>query len=485
MKNLRFYILIFILFFVFFLSSGSYDVYAASYGSAEINVPNIDKLYNYDDFYFSNFSQVKDGTLKEAITDVSFETFSLDNEDFEYIGDNPLFGLKIPGTTKISSEVGKTVTFPANEYTETTGLLNKIQIYFNKDYAQLKKDKSYQIAIKFNKSASLNFKKLKINKDMFNITVTDTENFLPVDVTDIVSDFSAEWKIVPDNEDSSKNSNNAYLIINFRFNEEDWTKNFNNFSLNNIDIQFNNYWGSDYVTSTNTILANTDYKKEYDFKISKFYFLENGKISISGFSEGSSGGGHSTGGGRHDNLDHVSEDDLSKFNELEICEPLDIGCHVRNILSNIKNFFVRLGNGFINVINTIVDMTSYLLNELKKLFVPSDNFFEDFVNHFNNTLSNKLGFLFYPFDLFSNLLNRYLNLSTNPVINIPDIKEPFNDVVLIKATSFNIQDTFNTGKFKELYDIYMAFVSCIIIFMFANFSIKKFNSFVKDRGGND
>lgn len=155
-------------------------------------------------------------------------------------------------------------------------------------------------------------------------------------------------------------------------------------------------------------------------------------------------------------------------------------------LDDIKDQNIEAEKTRKNIFQQILDLPGKILNviidALKSLFIPKDGFFEDFINDFKDNFLGKLGFLAYPFELIADILGRYLNISTNPVINIPQINEPFTGGMLIAATSFNIKEIFETGEIGTFYNIYLSFVSVIIIFMFLNYSIKKFNEFVKDKG---
>lgn len=467
MKNLKFYFYVIASFIIFCCSI---RVNAAELGHVNFHVPNVDKIYNYENFYYSNFSEVPDGNVADLSSDIVFEKVGISNDC-----EDEFCSLKADSHKQLSSKLNSTFNFPPVNYDNEVDLINKITVYFNKDYSKLSKDKSYQLALKFIKSKSLNYNEHIINLDDLDITITDTDNFVPVSANDFISEFSAEWNILPDSENSNENGNIAFLIINFKFNSDDWLQNFNNFSLNNISIDVSN-WSGSYLVSRDGFISNSD-KKNYDFKISKVYFLEDGHISINKSSSNSSGGG------RHDNLDNISEDELIKISDGEICETFDIPCHIRNLKSLIKNLFVRIGNGFITIIDFFDSIFEKIINILKSLFIPSDDFTSNFIDNFNKSFITKLGFLSYPFELICSLLNRYLNISTNPVINIPDIKEPFTGHVLISSRTFNFLDFFNYPEFKFLYDLYMSFVSLIIIFSFFNFSIKKFTEIVKNRSG--
>lgn len=185
-------------------------------------------------------------------------------------------------------------------------------------------------------------------------------------------------------------------------------------------------------------------------------------------------------------FDTYNPDD-SILDGLESCNQDNIldrfSCIFGNFQTVFNNIFSRIGNAIQTLNQNIINFFTNLTESLKELFVPeNDDFLKDFLNDFIELFSTKLGFLTYPFEVFADILDKFFHIETSPIIKIPDIKEPFNDFVIIKAQEFNIQEIFNTGSFKTLYDIYMAFVGCYFIILFLNYCIKKYNEFVKARG---
>lgn len=141
-----------------------------------------------------------------------------------------------------------------------------------------------------------------------------------------------------------------------------------------------------------------------------------------------------------------------------------------------------------DVLSTLVNLPSKLISGffdmLKALFIPSEDFFEDFINDFKQIFLKKLGFLAYPFELIGDIFDRYMNVQSNPVINIPQINEPFTGGKLISATSVNLKEIFEHGAIGTMYSIYRSCVSVLIIVMFLNFSMKKYDEFVKNKGSD-
>lgn len=122
------------------------------------------------------------------------------------------------------------------------------------------------------------------------------------------------------------------------------------------------------------------------------------------------------------------------------------------------------------------------LASIKKVFIPSDEYFTAWFSEMHTFFSKKLGVLFYPFDFLSNLLNRYINLSNGSgVIDIPEIKFPLSDVVFLKATTFNLSTVSNNSNFAYIYNLYLDIVDVILIIALIVLSYRKFSDIVKDR----
>lgn len=101
-------------------------------------------------------------------------------------------------------------------------------------------------------------------------------------------------------------------------------------------------------------------------------------------------------------------------------------------------------------------------------------FFSDYFNDLFDWFCDRLGFLSYPLELIIDILNKILNINfTEPIINIPEIKEPFTQQTLISATSFNFNSLLENETLKNIHDIYFILVDAIIVFGFVNLLKKK------------
>lgn len=110
-----------------------------------------------------------------------------------------------------------------------------------------------------------------------------------------------------------------------------------------------------------------------------------------------------------------------------------------------------------------------LIDGLKSLFIPSNDFFSNWWNDFKSFMDAKLGFLAKPIDIFITFISSYLNLSEdNIIINIPDITVPnFEDNILIHAQTFNWKELLQSkASFNNLWQLYLDFVDVFLIFNF-------------------
>ena len=112
---------------------------------------------------------------------------------------------------------------------------------------------------------------------------------------------------------------------------------------------------------------------------------------------------------------------------------------------------------------------------LKGLFIPSDDFLSNYFNDLFEWFCERLGFLSYPVELFVDILNKILNIDfAEPVINIPDIHEPFTGEKIISSTSFSFNSLLTNDTLKTVHDIYLILVDAVIIFALVNLSKNKF-----------
>ena len=139
---------------------------------------------------------------------------------------------------------------------------------------------------------------------------------------------------------------------------------------------------------------------------------------------------------------------------------------IKDIVSFInpfsENFFVY----------KLIDL---LVDALKSLFIPSDGFFDTYFTELKDWFSERLGFLFYPFELLIDILNKILNVNfSEPIFNIPDISEPFTNKKFINATTFNFNDLLSNSILNTVHNIYFICVDAFIVFELVNLFRRKY-----------
>lgn len=161
----------------------------------------------------------------------------------------------------------------------------------------------------------------------------------------------------------------------------------------------------------------------------------------------------------------------------------DLGNKVVNlgttIINGLSSFFADLGNKIVNLGTTIING---IKDTLISLFIPENDYFTNWLNDFKITLENKLGFLLYPFELFIDVINRFLSLNDGSgIISIPEVKVPNFDYTIIEAQEYNLKELYETNHIKTIHTIYLYFIDILLVVGLVNLALKKYNSTI---GGN-
>lgn len=144
-----------------------------------------------------------------------------------------------------------------------------------------------------------------------------------------------------------------------------------------------------------------------------------------------------------------------------------------NLLRSIIDGLISLGQ---LLVDALVTLGNFIIDGLKMLFIPDDSFFSEYFDKLYKFFSDKLGFLMAPFNIMIDFINKFLSISDGSG-NIVIKDFVLFDTVLIKATTYDLKSAFNQILGGH-YNIYYAFVDCIILFGFVNFTKRKFDSIV-------
>lgn len=111
-------------------------------------------------------------------------------------------------------------------------------------------------------------------------------------------------------------------------------------------------------------------------------------------------------------------------------------------------------------------MIGLLLDALKSLFIPSDDFFTNWLDDLNEYFGDAFGILYYPFELLIDFLNRVsqINDTTTAIIHIPEFKIDFMgyNAVLFNEYSYDLNSLLTNDTFKNLHTIYLTVVDIIL-----------------------
>ncbi len=166
------------------------------------------------------------------------------------------------------------------------------------------------------------------------------------------------------------------------------------------------------------------------------------------------------------------------------------------------------------VLSSLLDLTgdvfTGLSNVLVALFVPSDTALNNMFDNLDIDFKGKFGFMTFPFDLFSNVSNRFITgnhpdmqvmrfsetstmsdigmmsmrslNNTNvgePIISIPQLVEPITGIVLIEPVDINFNEFVSAEPFNTVYDIYLSVVDVICILFLAGLAKSKYDSITR------
>ena len=161
---------------------------------------------------------------------------------------------------------------------------------------------------------------------------------------------------------------------------------------------------------------------------------------------------------------------------------------LKNVLISILDLPGKIASAILDGIqaileplfNIVSDLLDGLINLFKSLFVPSDDYFQNFFDKLLEFIQKKLGFLAYPFTWLIDIMQYYLNLSDtkNYVLSWNDIIVPNFNHVIIHSGTFNLSTALADSNVKMAYDIYLAFVDTIIFLAFLKLCKNKYAQIV-------
>lgn len=169
-----------------------------------------------------------------------------------------------------------------------------------------------------------------------------------------------------------------------------------------------------------------------------------------------------------------SEEEWKKFHDEEEAKRRQEDEERKRKEEENKNIFEKIGDFLVNLPNLI-------FNAIKSLFIPSEEFFKNFMKDIGDFFKNKLGFLYTPIDIVTKFFERIKSLSSgNSSIAIPEIRVPIFNQVLIPSQSVNLKANIQQ-VFGDSYSFYLTFIDFVLWVMFLKFASDRFTKFI--RGG--
>lgn len=113
--------------------------------------------------------------------------------------------------------------------------------------------------------------------------------------------------------------------------------------------------------------------------------------------------------------------------------------------------------------NCYFDKMNEYADSLNPTVTEKNNRFTELLNYFKE----RFGFLTYPFEFLINFAKRIFNINySDPVIHIPELREPFNNDIIFNGLDFNFNSLLNNDTFSYIYNIYLVAVDFIIVVLF-------------------
>ena len=144
-----------------------------------------------------------------------------------------------------------------------------------------------------------------------------------------------------------------------------------------------------------------------------------------------------------------------------------------------KNIFQQL----LDIPGKIIDM---LLDLLKSVFIPSDDFFTNWLDDLNDYFGDAFGILYYPFELLIDFLNRVssLNDTNTAIISIPEFTLSFGEWsgTFFQGYSYDLNSILENETFKQIHDVYLVVVDIILWLGLVYLAAKCINSVIGGMG---
>lgn len=144
-----------------------------------------------------------------------------------------------------------------------------------------------------------------------------------------------------------------------------------------------------------------------------------------------------------------------------------------------KSFWDRLGEAVLSIIKLPLKLIELLLDLLKSLFIPSEDYFKGKIDVIDKLANEKLGFLYVPIELTKQLVSFITDIPENPSANFVIPKVDFMGTTIIPSMSVDLIDIVNSNdNFKNIYEVYKIVTSGLIVLWLCDLAYKEYRIIV-------
>lgn len=171
-----------------------------------------------------------------------------------------------------------------------------------------------------------------------------------------------------------------------------------------------------------------------------------------------------------------------------------------NLTNNLKQWFDNIGKWFSDLWQNISDLFNNVIESVNNwwdsvvewfhnLFIVPDGYMQEYLEKMQNWFAEHFGFLYQSITIFDTIINSFVivfNGEGSGVINIPEIRLPFGNYVILHSTTFSFDEMINShSQLKWVFNMIRTMSSAILLITFLNYSKNKFNEVIKNRQEND
>lgn len=215
-----------------------------------------------------------------------------------------------------------------------------------------------------------------------------------------------------------------------------------------------------------------------DLQSSWYYDSTNDSIDGSKRPSGDISGGDNTGNLLNTVTTTITESNDKVINAIN--EQNETNKGIFETIKSIVNFLNPFSKDFF-----VYQLIELLINMLKSLFVPSDDFFSNWFNDLNSWLGDRFGILYFPVEIVLDFLNRIGSMSVNSdyILHIPNVSIDFfgNNVIFISSFDYDFNSLLTNDTFKNIHTIYLTIVDVILYLCLI---VLSYNTFVDVFGGH-